>query len=277
MSHTDSYLSFFTSLVNYAPMSMLTLFILGAMRLAPIVSMAPFFGGKTPAPIKMGLLIVLTTIFLPHIALTSQTLTAFNIDFMFLCIKEVFIGFLLAFFISIPFYMAQSAGVTIDFLRGSSSMQVQDPTMQAQTSPIGQLYNFLLIVIFYQIDGPFYFYSAVFDTFTIIPADSWLPISFFSFHHPVWELVWSCTNKIMAVGIQLAAPSLLTILMTEMFLGIANRLAPQVQIAFLGMSLKSLAGLAILWLGWYFILQQMEKQTFLWVDTLSHIVYTFNR
>ncbi len=184
MSHTDSYLSFFTAVANYAPMSMLTLFILGAMRLAPIVSMAPFFGGKTPAPIKMGLLIVLTTIFLPHIALTAQTLTGFNIDFMFLCLKELFIGFILAFLVSVPFYMAQSAGVTIDFLRGSSALQVNDPTMQSQTSPIGQLYNFVLIVIFYQIDGPFYFFNAIFDTYTIIPADSWLPIAFFFFSSP---------------------------------------------------------------------------------------------
>jgi type III secretion protein T len=277
MSNTDSYLSFFTALAGYAPMSMLTLFILGAMRLAPIISMAPFFGGKTPSPIRMGLLVVLTVIFLPHIALTSQTLTGFNTEFMFLCVKEVFIGFILAFFISIPFYMAQSAGVAIDFLRGSSALQVNDPTMQSQTSPIGQLYNFVLIVIFYQIDGPFYFFNAIFDAYTILPADGWLPIPFFSFHHPVWELVWSCTNKIMAIGLQLAAPSLLAILMTEMFLGIANRLAPQVQIAFLGMSLKSLVGLAILWLAWFFILQQMQKQTFLWLDTLSKIVYTFNR
>ena len=260
MTRTDSYLSLFNALVDYAPVSMFTLFILGAMRLIPIIATAPFLGGRTPSPIRVGLLVVLTVIFLPHIAMTSKTLTVFNLDFMLLCAKELFIGFVLSFFISVPFYMAQSAGVTIDFLRGSSALQVQDPTMQAQTSPIGQLYNFVLIVIFYQIDGPFYFFNALFDTYSIIPADQWLPASFFSFHHPAWEMIWTATNKIMAVGIQLAAPSLLAIHMTEMFLGIANRLAPQVQIAFLGMSLKSLIGLALLWLAWFFILQQAQKQ-----------------
>ncbi len=276
MSDTDTYLSFFSKLSDYAPISALSLFFLGLFRIAPVVAMAPFFGSKTPAPVKMGLLIVLTVIFLPQMAMTSKTMIGFNMEFIFLCVKELFIGFILALFVSIPFYMAESAGVTIDFLRGASSLQVTNPFMQTQTSDIGILYNFVLIVIFYQIDGPFYFFNALFETYTLIPADGWMPTQFFNFEHPFWQTVWSCTNRIMAVGIQLAAPSLLAILMTEMFLGIANRLAPQVQIAFLGMSLKSLVGLAMLCAAWFFILQQMTKQTMLWINDMDKVVQTLN-
>jgi type III secretion protein T len=276
MSYTDSYLSFFSQLTNFAPISALGLFFLGMMRIAPVISMAPFFGSKTPAPVKMGLLIALTVIFLPHMALTSKTLIGFNVTFMVLCVKELFVGFILALFVSIPFYMAESAGVTIDFLRGSSSLQVTDPFSQTQASDLGILYNMVLVVMFYQIGGPFSFFNALFDTYTIIPADGWMPEQFFSFTHPFWQTVWSCVNRVMAVGIQLAAPSILAILMTEMFLGIANRLAPQVQIAFLGMSLKSLVGLGILCVAWFFILQQMSKQTMLWLSDMNKIVHTLN-
>jgi type III secretory pathway component EscT len=138
------------------------------------------------------------------------------------------------------------------------------------------LYNFVLIVIFYQIDGPFYFFNALFDTYTFVPADSWIPIQFFHFNHPFWLMVWSSINRIIAVGIQLAAPSLLAILMTEMFLGIANRLAPQVQIAFLGMSLKSLVGLGMLCAAWFFILQQLNKQTWIWITDMNKVIQTLN-
>jgi type III secretion protein T len=273
LSSTETYLSFFSKLTHFAPISALALFFLGMMRIAPVVSMAPFFGSKTPAPVKMGLLIALTVIFIPHMALTSQTLIGFNLTFILLCVKELFIGFILAFFVSIPFYMAESAGVTIDFMRGSSSLQVTDPFSQSQASDLGILYNMVLVVIFYQIDGPFYFFNALFDTYTLIPADGWMSAGFFSFTHPFWQTVWGAVNRVMAVGIQLAAPSLLAILMTEMFLGIANRLAPQVQIAFLGMSLKSLVGLAMLCAAWFFILQQMSKQTLIWINDMNKIVY----
>lgn len=276
MSDTENYLSFFSKLTNYAPISTLALFFLGMMRIAPVVSMAPFFGSKTPPIVKMGILIALTVIFIPHMALTSKTMIGFNVTFIILCVKELFIGFILALFVSIPFYMAQSAGVTIDFLRGSSSLQVTDPFSQTQASDLSILYNMVLIVIFYQIDGPFYFFNALFDTYTIIPADGWMPVEFFSFNHPFWQTVWGSINRVMAVGIQLSAPSLLAILMTEMFLGIANRLAPQVQIAFLGMSLKSFVGLAMLCAAWFFILQQMTNQTMIWINSMNKILHTLN-
>lgn len=271
-SPTDSYLTFFSALSGYAPITMLALFLLGMMRIAPLLAMAPFFGARTPSPIKMGLLIVLTIIFLPQMAMTTTTLIGFNLTFIFLCVKELFIGFILAFFVTIPFHMAETAGITIDFLRGSSSLQVTDPFMQSQASDLGILYNFIMIVIFYQIDGLFYFFNALFDTYTLVPPDKWIPSEFFTFNHPFWQMVWGLTNRIMAVGIQLAAPSILAILMTEMFLGIANRLAQQVQIAFLGMSLKSLIGLAILCAGWFFILEQMNKQTFIWLNEMHKVV-----
>jgi len=272
-SPTDTYLSFFSKLAELAPMSLLTLFFLGLFRLAPIVAMVPFFGSKVPAPIKMGLLVVLTFIILPHVVLTSETMVGFNLEFMMLSVKELFIGILLAFFASIPFYMAESAGTIIDFQRGSSALQVTDPSTQEQTSDIGVLYNYVLIIVFYEVNGPFYFFNALFDSYTIVPPDKWLSPAFFNFYHPFWKEIWTLVSSVFSVGIQLAAPSILAILMTEMFLGIANRLAPQVQIVFLGMSLKSLVGLAVLCAAWFFIVQQLGKLSLMWMQNLSKVVH----
>src|SRR6185436_14286565 len=102
--------------------SSLSLFLLGLMRIAPIVAIVPFFGTKVPSPVKMGLLIALTFVMLPHMALTTNTLVVFNLEFTLLCMKEFFIGLILAFFASVPFYMAESAGILIDFQRGSSAL-----------------------------------------------------------------------------------------------------------------------------------------------------------
>src|SRR5690348_11146543 len=97
----DSYISIFSKLIDYAPYTILTLFILGLMRIAPIVAMVPFFGSKVPAPIKMGLLISLTVVMLPQIVLKSTGIVGFDREFLLLCMKELFIGILLAFFASI--------------------------------------------------------------------------------------------------------------------------------------------------------------------------------
>ena len=275
VSPTETYLTFFSHLIEFAPVTIFSLFFLGMLRLAPIVVMAPFFGAKVPISVKMGLLVTLSLLILPYMFLTSKTLVGFNKDYTLLCMKEFLIGMILSFFVSAPFYMAESAGIIIDFQRGSSALQVTDPSTQEQTSDIGVLYNYMLIVIFYTLGGPLYFFNALFDSYAVVPADGWLSSGFFVFDHPFWKQVWGLVAMIFSVGIQLAAPSILAILMTEMFLGIANRLAPQVQIVFLGMSLKSLIGLAVLCAAWFFILQQLGKLSQLWLQNISKLIPYF--
>jgi len=274
MSATADYASFYSQLADFSPMALLTLFFLGIARMIPIVMLAPFFGAKMPAAIKMGLAISITIILLPHMAVKSRTMLDFNNLYLGYFIKELFVGFILAFLVSVPFYIALSAGSLIDFLRGSSSLQVTDPSSQEQTSPIGILYNYMLIVIFYNLNGPFIFFDSVIQSYNVIPPDAFLNPLFFSMHIPLWEMIMGILTKVIALSIQLSAPCLLAILMTEVFLGIANRLAPQVQISFLGMSLKSLIGLAILCAAWVFILQQMSKETLLWLKDINRVLYS---
>jgi type III secretion protein T len=60
--------------------------------------------------------------------------------------------------------------------------------------------------------------------------------------------------------------------MAEVFLGIANRLAPQVQISFLGMSLKSLVGLFVLWSGWFIIWKQTATESKSWLNSFNLLI-----
>jgi type III secretion protein T len=274
--NTSDYVSFVLSFPNIPPMSVLTLFFLGLMRMAPVVAIAPFLGSRLPGGVKIGTAIVLTAIILPHLIATAKTPPiTYDPQFAIYCLKELFIGLILAFLVSIPFYIAQSAGVLIDFLRGSSALQVQDPFMQSQSSSIGQLYNYVFIVIFYEIGGVFLFFEGFLNSYTVIPADGFIPAVFFTLQQPFWKFMIVLLTKFLAISLQLAAPSLVAILMAEMFLGIANRLAPQVQIAFLGMALKSFVGLALLWAAWYFILQQLSKQSILWLQSMSQLMQSF--
>ena len=270
---TSDYVSFVLSFPNIPPLSVLTLFFLGLMRIAPIVALAPFLGNRLPGGVKIGTAIAITAIILPHLIGSAKTpVVTYDALFTTLCLKELFVGMIMAILVSVPFYIAQSSGVLIDFLRGSSALQVQDPIMQSQSSSIGQLYNYVFIVLFYDIGGPFMFFEGVLNSYSVIPADSFIPVAFFNLQMPFWQFMMGLLTKFLAISLQLAAPSLVAILMAEMFLGIANRLAPQVQIAFLGMALKSFVGLALLWAGWYFILQQIGKQSILWLQNLTQLI-----
>jgi type III secretory pathway component EscT len=243
------------------------------MRMVPIVSLAPFLGAKV-APIiaRAGLAITLSVILLPFVITTSTHAIAFNVTFAGYALKELIIGLFFGFLVSIPFLMAQTSGSIIDFMRGSSFMMAQDITMQIQTSPIGQLYNYILIVLFFQLNGPFLFFDATLRSYELVPVDAFINPAFFEANVPFWKGCMDILNILFRIAIQVSAPAFLAILMAETFLGIANRLAPQVQIAFLGMPLKSFLGLLLLWAGWFFILKQLGNTAMDWLSTIDHMI-----
>lgn len=271
-SPTDDYISVFLNKPGLTTEGLLSILLLGLFRIGPIVSIAPFLGSKLPGGVKIGLALCLTIIFIPQMIHTSTTNFGYNMAFVAYGLKELLMGFILAFLATIPFYIAQGAGAYIDFQRGSSSLQVQDPTMQAETSTIGVMFNYIMIVVFFNVGGPFLFLDALSESFKIIPIDKMIPSAFFNLSLPFWKTIMGLLTRILAISVQIAAPSLIAILMAEMFLGIANRLAPQVQIVFLGMSLKSLLGLFLLWAGWFFIVQQMGNQAVSWIGTVDEIL-----
>lgn len=257
-------------------LEVMSLFILAFMRMAPIVVLAPFLGAKTaPVMARTGLAIFMSILFLPIIVQHASEPHGFTMAYLLYCVKELMVGFFLGFLISIPFFIVQSSGIIIDYLRGASIMQSQDPSLQSQSSPIGILYNFIMITVFFNVQGPFLFFQGIATSYEIIPADSFINPAFFNMEIPFWKTGADMVNKIVTIAIQLASPCLVAILMAEMFLGIANRLAPQVQIAFLGMSIKSLLGLMLLWAGWFFILKQFSSQTFSWMDMMDKLIQNF--
>jgi type III secretory pathway component EscT len=254
-------------------------FLLGLFRLAPIVAVVPFLGAKIiPMSARMGLAIALTTMFLPteifySISINSEQQMNLESMFIILSVKELMIGFFIAMIAGVPFFIAQSSGILIDYMRGSSMLMAQDPTTQTQVSPIGILYNYFLIDLFFRLDGPFLFFDAISDSFRVIPIDGYLNAAFFNLDNSFWKMALEILQQIFTLSIQLSAPALLAILMAEMFLGIANRLAPQVQISFLGMSLKSLLGLILLWAGWLVITTKMGDMSIDWMKNLRTVLY----
>ncbi len=271
---TTDYLSFFESYAEISPSGILLMFLLTLMRIGPIMGLAPFLGAKiAPTFARAGLAIAISAIFLPIVMVNSSRLLETNTAFLGYALKEILIGTILGFLVAIPFYIVTSSGIYIDYLRGAASMQSQDPSLAIQASPIGVFYNFFLIGLFFQIGGPFYFFEALRESYELIPVDSFFNETFLNLNAPFWQTILGLINHVVSISLQLAAPSLLAILMAEIFLGIANRLAPQVQIAFLGMSIKSLLGLFLLWASWFFVLKQFSKQSLDWINTIKSLIY----
>ena len=257
-------------------LSGLTLIMLFLGRVLPIIALAPFFGARVlPHPVKVTFALSLFVIFLPELLQVTTTPLDFNLTAILLLAKEFFVGFCIGFIVSLPFIIVQNAGIIIDHQRGGASLMVNDPTIQNQSSPLGTMFNLVLIYLFFLIDGPFMIIDILIKSYQIIPPDRFINPDFFNIDSPFWKMQVDVLNKVMVVSIQLATPALLIMMMTDLFLGIANRLAPQVQITFLGMALKSLLGLGIVCLGWNLFLMEVNRDSYRWIQTISEMLNMF--
>lgn len=270
---TDSYLSLLLSLPNLEPMTVLAVFFLTLGRILPIVSLAPFLGSRNiPATIRVMFSVALVALFLPQNLLIVTHDIGFTMAFTGYFLKELLIGFILGFLATVPFLVAQMAGSLIDFQRGASSLQVSDPTTQTQTGPVGLLFNYVLIALFFLLDGPFLYLNGVADSYRLIPVDSVISSAALNLQSPFWTQIYNLAGMMMGIAIQLAAPALIGILLTDLFLGIANRLAPQVQIVFLGIALKSWVGLALMTAAWGLMIQVVGKEAIGWFELLNQMI-----
>lgn len=255
---------------NEPPIALFSLLILVLGRLFPIIMLSPFFGGRVlPHPVKVGFGIALFTIIFPHILLQIEEPIRYNTTLIIYLMKEIFMGTFIGFLAGLPFLIVQGTGVYIDHQRGASSLMVSDPSTQNQTSPIGTLYNLILIFIFYTIGGPFMFIEAIATSFEVIPVDRFLSPMLFSDNSAVWELFFNLMQRVVELIVKLCSPTLIAILMTDTYLGIINRLTPQVQITFLGLPLKSLIGIFMVFMAFQLLVKQFSIELLQWLKDIN--------
>lgn len=275
---TENYVSLYinTAFAQSDFVPFLSLMFLFMGRMLPIIALVPFFGGRVlPRPVKVTFAISLFCIFLPQLMTDTTTPLTFNLQLAFFLFKEIFVGLLIGFFLNIPFVVVQSAGILIDHQRGGSSLMINDPTMQNQSSPLGTMFNYVLIYLFFMIDGPFLVLDIVSQSYKILPPDKMLNAAIFSDTSQIIQYTTRILGSVMILATQLAAPALIMILMTDFFLGIANRLAPQVQITFLGMPLKSLLALTIVFFGWTLFTQEIVNQGYKSLNFINFLIKQF--
>lgn len=250
------------------------LFAVLLSRLVPIVYLSFFLGSRLlPMPVKVFIALSLFVYMIPDMLMKATDLT-FGANFLAYVFKELFVGIILGTMISVPNYVVMVAGMVIDHQRGASSLMISNSITSVQDSPLGMLFNYLLTYFYWYYDVPFTYFEAIAISYQVIPIDSFLSPHLFTFDSNLYTQLRDVFAQLFSLGIQLAAPSLVIIVMIDMFLGITNRLAPQVMISFLAQGLKAMLGLTVLYLGWYYIMNVFSLEARRWAEFFYQWVYT---
>lgn len=173
--------------------------------------------------------------------------------FSLVAFKEALVGFLLGFFAAVPFWIAENVGNFIDNQRGATMGEVYSPLSGAQVSTTGIFFTQLVSTLFFVGGAVFIFLGAVYASYSIWPVFS----RGVSFAPNAPTQVLGALDGMLRVTVVISAPAIIIMFLATLGLGLVNRTAPQLNVFFLSMPVKSALGVAMLAVYLPFVLDML--------------------
>lgn len=219
------------------------LFVLVAARLAPIVVLSPAFGGEAlPQRLRVALIVGLAAGF--GLALEPRF---DRIDFARLVAllgKELLVGGSIALLVRLSFDLVAACGALIDLGRGAALASVLDPLSRQQSSALAQFLVLTFTALYFTIGAHSWVLAAVARSFAAYPLGELAPPQLLD---DGAVTAWiALAGELLQAALTLSAPVLAIVFLLDGALGLAQRLAPSVQVFFLGATVKGLVGVAVL-------------------------------
>jgi flagellar biosynthetic protein FliR len=236
-----------------------------------VLVLSPFLGGEVvPTEIKMGVGVTLSAVLFPAVSARMGAIPTSALPYIGLLLKEIFIGVTLATIISMVFEAARVAGNIADTMSGSNNAQLFVPQIGQQVSLFSNLKIQLAVVLFLTLNGHHLVIEALADSLAIVPLDGFPRFS--SGQWSFFELFIRSFADLLKISLALSAPTLLASFLTDMALGAINRVAPQVQVFFISMSIKPLVTVIVVSISMGLIMGRMQAEFASMLAMLRHAV-----
>lgn len=214
-------------------------YLLILVRMTSFILVAPVFSTRiVQAGFKIGFSGMLALL----IFITSSVTHDVNFDafYVLIIIKEIFVGLLMGYLAYLFFTLVQTAGALIDLQMGFGMANIIDPMSGTSAPMMGNFKFMIATLIFLSLDGHHYLIKALLESYTWIPIDNYV----FS-HFANGDLSTFFAQKFaetFMLALQLSAPLIVSMFLTDVALGFLARTAPQYNVFVIGAPLKILIG-----------------------------------
>lgn len=218
-------------------------FLLILVRVSCFIYIAPFFSmSNVPRRVRVGLSIFIA--YLVYQALDhNEVLYDSLFDYAVIVMKEALTGFLIGWGAQLCTTITAFAGSVADMEIGVSMVSLMDPTTKQQATFSGVYYQYMF-TLFLIITGMYrYLLQALIDTFTLIPMNG----AVFKTEALLESAIMFLTDYI-TIGFRMILPIFCTMILLNVILGVLAKVSPQLNMFAVGMQLKMLVGLGIMFL-----------------------------
>lgn len=218
-------------------------FALSAVRIGAAFMLVPAFAESMITGLARRVAILAFAVLaVPYVL---RTMPAGELTYPYLAlvaVKEVVVGLLIGFFASVPFWVAENVGNFIDNQRGATMGEVYSPLSGTQVSTTGIFFTQLVSTIFFVSGAVFLLLGALYRSFEVWPVfGEWV-----SFHAHAPTAALHALDGMLKTTVVISAPVVILMFLATIGLGFVNRTAPQLNVFFLSMPVKSALGVAML-------------------------------
>ncbi|HXD55621.1 MAG TPA: flagellar biosynthetic protein FliR [Solirubrobacteraceae bacterium] len=207
-------------------------FILVLARVTPLFVLAPLFSSSlVPARVK-GLVAVGISIGLTPIAMVGQHIPSDPMVVAELVLQGMLVGFAFAFALAMLMAAIESAGTLMDVVSGFSYGSLINPLSGENSAVLSRFYSLVGTMIFLVIDGDAWTLRGLGRTFELVPLTSAPRLS---------SLVGGAEqvfSTIFTSALEIGAPVLAALLITDVAFGVVSRVVPQLNIFAVGFPTK---------------------------------------
>ncbi|MFW2331431.1 MAG: flagellar biosynthetic protein FliR [Nitrospinota bacterium] len=204
-------------------------FFLLFVRIVTLLALLPVFGTSAPKSAMAALSFFTTILLFPVTDISHvQDVEVDLLHFAELVAQEALIGILTSLLILILFSAVQLAGYIIGFEIGFGIINVLDPLSGEQVSIFAQFMNMFALLLFFTLNIHHILLTGFAQSCVLIP------IGKVSFPSEIGELLNYATDYLFLVGLKLAAPIFVTLILKQAAMGILARTVPQINIFIVG-------------------------------------------
>jgi flagellar biosynthetic protein FliR len=214
-------------------------FILVLARVTPLFFLAPLFSSSMIPPRERGAIAVAISFGLAPVALRGQHIPSDPLTLAGLVVEGLLVGLSFAFTLSILMAAVESAGAMIDVASGFSYGNLINPLNGEPSAIMSRFYALVGTLVFIVIGGDAWTLRGLARTFQLVPLTSSPQLS---------SLVGGAVKVfagVFAAGLEIAAPVMLALLITDVAFGVVSRVVPQLNVFAVGFPTKVAVSLLV--------------------------------
>lgn len=245
-------------------------FFLILVRMSAFIAVAPYFSmSQVPVKVKAGIALSISMLLwfmVPEGTIVYETV----IDYAAIVLKEAVVGLLIGFAASLCNYIILFSGRIIDMDMGFAMVNVFDPVTKEQVSISGTLYNYLIMLCLLCSGMHTYVLRALIDSYHLIPINE----AVFNING-IYQGMLEFLSDYVIIGFRICLPIFMSIMVLNVVLGVLAKVAPQMNMFVVGIQLKILTGLVVMFVTVYllpsisnFIFSETKKMLVTFIESM---------